>query len=224
MMLKSEPIYPPGRGYGYSNMGYCIAGHIAEAATGRPWESLMQALIFEPLGMTSAGEGPAYDSAEIEVPWGHDRNNTPIAPSLEADSPAAFSPGGGNLHVSMVDWSRFIAEHIKGGRGESGQLLRAATYERLHRGLPTGDGSHYGLGWNISERSWARGNRNSRGKCLSHNGTILSWFSQVWVAPERDIAVMCATNIGDRNRGGAISIKQKINDIVWSVIREELNA
>ena len=224
MMLKNEPAYTPGRGYGYSNMGYCIAGHIAEVVTGQPWEMLIQNLVFEPLGIISASPGPTYASADVESPWGHQRDNTPIEPSAETDYPAAFNPGGGNLHISMTDWSRFIAEHLKGARGEHGQVLLAATYERLHRGMPTGDGDSYALGWGVSKRSWARGDNGGSGKCLNHSGTILSWYSQVWVAPERDIAVMCATNIGDRNRGSAVSIGEKINDVVWPVISEELNA
>ncbi|MEM9149691.1 MAG: serine hydrolase domain-containing protein [Cyanobacteria bacterium P01_F01_bin.3] len=224
MMLKSEPIYPPGNGYAYSNMGYCTVGHIAEAITGESWESLIKTLIFDRLGITSAGPGPTYESEEIECPWGHQRDNIPIAPSPEANYPAAFAPGGGNLHISMTDWSRFVAEHLKGARGENGQLLRASTYHRLHTGKPTGEGNCYGLGWNVSDHSWAKGHDKGRGKCLSHNGTILSWYSQVWVAPERDMAVMCVTNIGDRNRGNALSISHKINDIVWAVISEELNA
>ncbi|MEM9946573.1 MAG: serine hydrolase domain-containing protein [Cyanobacteria bacterium P01_D01_bin.36] len=223
MMLKNEPIYTPGRGYNYSNMGYCIAGHIAEVVTGQPWESLIQSFVFEPLGITSAGPGPTHASANIESPWGHQRNSTPIAPSAEADHPDSFSPGGGNLHISMTDWSRFVAEHLKGARGEHGRILRAATYDRLHRGGPTGDGGNYALGWGVTQRPWARGN-GGRGTCLSHCGTILSWYSQVWVAPERNMAVMCATNIGDRNREGAVSISDKLDDVVSSVISEELNA
>jgi len=222
MMLKSEPSYTPGKSYAYSNMAYCIAGHIVETVTGQPWETLIQDLLFDPLGITSAGPGPMHASTEVKSPWGHQRDSTPVEPSVEADYPAAFNPGGGNLHISMADWSRFVAEHLKGARGENGSVLRAATYNRIHGGVATEDRDSCALGWTVSDRTLAQGNGSE--KCLSYTGTILSWYSKVWLSPERDMAVMCVTNIGDRNRGSATSIKDKINDIVGAVISEELNA
>lgn len=41
----------------YSNLGYMVAGAMAEKKTGKSWEALMQEKLFKPLGMTSAGFG-----------------------------------------------------------------------------------------------------------------------------------------------------------------------
>ncbi|MEL6940194.1 MAG: serine hydrolase domain-containing protein [Cyanobacteria bacterium J06598_1] len=239
LMLRNAPLHTPGKSYAYSTMGYCIAGHMAEKITGYPWESLIQDLVFEPLGMNSAGPGPEQNCQQIASPWGHQREGTPIEPGVCADQPAAFSPGGGSLHISMTDWSKFVAEHLKGAKGENGQLLSADTYARLHSWQPTRPHSDsspsnhlqsvknsdgYAMGWQVCQRHWANNHPNETGTCLSHHGTILSWHSQVLMAPERNMAVLCATNIGDRNRGHAVSISEKLNDVAWAVIKEALAA
>ncbi|MEL6552400.1 MAG: serine hydrolase domain-containing protein [Cyanobacteria bacterium J06621_11] len=232
LMLRDKPAYMPGKGYSYSTMGYCIAGHMAEYVTGQSWEELMQDLVFEPLSMHSAGPGAEQNFQQIASPWGHQRDGVPIEPGISADQPAAFGPGGGNLHMSITDWSKFVADQLKGARGEEGALLSAETYRRLQAGHATGEGPSYAMGWNISEQEWAKHSSDSkgpdsqspdsRGICLSHNGTILSWYSQVRLAPERNMAVLCATNIGDKNRGHALSIREKLNDVARAVIGEAL--
>ena len=44
--------------FAYSNLGFIIAGAIAEARTGKSWEDLIREQIFAPLGIKSAGFGP----------------------------------------------------------------------------------------------------------------------------------------------------------------------
>src|SRR5215831_127316 len=44
--------------FAYSNLGYIIAGAIAEAHTGKSWEDLLREEVFTPLGITHAGFGP----------------------------------------------------------------------------------------------------------------------------------------------------------------------
>ena len=41
----------------YSNLGYVVAGAMAERVTARSWESLMQERLFAPLGISSADFG-----------------------------------------------------------------------------------------------------------------------------------------------------------------------
>lgn len=54
--VKGEaPVVPDGPSpFQYANFGYLIAGAMAEAAAGRPWEALIHEMIFDPLEMESA--------------------------------------------------------------------------------------------------------------------------------------------------------------------------
>lgn len=47
-------VAPPGDRYRYSNMGYAILGLALERAAGVPFETLVRALVLEPLGMTDS--------------------------------------------------------------------------------------------------------------------------------------------------------------------------
>ena len=48
-VIAKKPIHPPGRRYAYSNVGYTIAGAMAETASGVSWEDLVKREVFEPL-------------------------------------------------------------------------------------------------------------------------------------------------------------------------------
>jgi CubicO group peptidase (beta-lactamase class C family) len=54
--LQSKPMRTaPGSTYYYKNANYIILGYIIEAVTGRSYEEVLQAQIFDPLGMTDSG-------------------------------------------------------------------------------------------------------------------------------------------------------------------------
>jgi len=99
----------------------------------------------------------------------------------------------------MHDWARFVALHLRGARGEPVEptgFLAPASFDRLHRAVPfeSGEGG-YAAGWVVLERPWARGGGGS-GRCLTHSGSNTTWFAVVWIAPEVDLAVLVATNLG----------------------------
>jgi CubicO group peptidase (beta-lactamase class C family) len=211
-MLAHPPKVPPGE-YAYANCGYGIAGHMAETVAGKPWETLVREHVFRPLGMRSAGFGITWD--DLSEPWPHDHAGKPIPPSPFADNPPSIGPGG-TIHVSLDDWAKFAIEHLKGARGEDGDLLEAEAYARLHRGREHGSGkTSYALGWFVFDRAWAKGPKPSdTGRCLHHGGSNNSWFALAWIAPERNLAVLCATNIG----GGGVF--PKIDAVIAKVIAE----
>lgn len=46
-----DPLFPPGHGWDYSNTNYHLIGRVIEVVTGQPLGDVLEALIFEPLGM-----------------------------------------------------------------------------------------------------------------------------------------------------------------------------
>jgi len=46
------------------------------------------------------------------------------------------------------------------------------------------------MGWGVVGRDWAGG------RVLTHSGSNTMWFCTVWMAPEKDFAVLVATNMG----------------------------
>jgi CubicO group peptidase (beta-lactamase class C family) len=199
IVLSQKPAHEPGSAMVYSNAGYSIAGAMAEAMTGDSWETLMQRLLFEPLGMKSAGYGAPGSADELDQPRGHRVNFgrlTPIPPSELADNPVSSSPAG-RVHCSVEDLARFARLHLRGAHGEA-ELLAADTFAMLQRD-PENDG--YALGWGVGSAAWADG------RLLSHAGSNTMWFAVMRLAPARELGFVAVTNIGgDAGRGACLEI------------------
>lgn len=192
-ILTKAPTHPVGS-YEYSNVGYAIAALMLETKTGKSWEDLMQERIFNPLKLTSAGFGPPGTTSKIDQPWGHQDSNGKKTP-VQQDNAPPLGPAG-RVHLTMDDWGRFVAAEMKGLRGHDTPIGKSETIKRAH--VPSPDANHYGLGWLIVDRPWAKG-ASGEGHAHTHSGSNTMWYCVVWMAPSRDFAVMAATNIaGDK--------------------------
>jgi D-alanyl-D-alanine carboxypeptidase len=184
--LEAAPRSAPGEEYGYSNGGYIIAGLMMEELTGESWEALMAREVFEPLGLDSAGFGPP------PVIRGHTMWGRP-APDNRADNPAALGPAG-TVHMSLEDYAAFISMVLQAKDGESDYL----SAESMNYLLSPAEGEDYALGWMVLEREWAGG------PAYHHAGSNTMWFAVVWMVPEKDFAVIAATNSGAAAGPGAV--------------------
>ena len=190
-VLAWGPAHEPGTKYVYSNAGVAIAGHIAETAAKRPYEALMEELLFKPLGMKSAGFGPPGSAKSVDAPRGHDGSGTPVEPGPRADNPPAIAPGG-TAHMSLADWAKFVSLHLKTARGDVkvGKItLRAETMKKVHTPFP-GKDPRYAMGWGITRHDRAGGD----GTVWTHNGSNTMWYCVCTLAPEAGFAVLAATN------------------------------
>jgi len=184
--LSQAPESPPGSRYLYSNLGYVIVGAVVERVTGKSWEEALAQEIFAPLGMASAGQGGTGTPGQIDQPWGHLDGGEPVSangPSM--DNPPVLGPAG-RVHASIGDWGAFVADVLRGARGEKA-LLRASTYRTI---LTPPSGGDYALGWIVAEREWGGG------KVLNHVGSNTMNLANVWIAPRRDFALLVCINRG----------------------------
>jgi CubicO group peptidase (beta-lactamase class C family) len=180
--LNSEP----GAKYEYSNLGYVVAGAIAERVSGKSWEELMREIIFEPLGMKSAGFGGLGTPGKIDQPWPHEANGKPREKNgPDVDNAPVLGPAG-TVHCALGDWAKFIADQLRGARGRDG-LLKVESYREIQT---PHFGGEYALGWAVAEQKLASG------KLLTHMGSNVLNFALAWVAPLRDVATLVCTNIG----------------------------
>ena len=67
--LAAEPESPCGERFLYSNVGYTIAGHIAETVAREPYETLLRDRVFTPLGLMSAGFGAPKGERRMRNRW-----------------------------------------------------------------------------------------------------------------------------------------------------------
>jgi CubicO group peptidase (beta-lactamase class C family) len=184
-VIGSPPQNPPGTKYVYSNAGFCIAGAMLEALADTSWEELVRREVFEPLGMANAGFGPPGTEGELDQPIGHQEREAgphPMGVGRLADNPQSLGPAG-RAHASLADWARFARAHL--ARDES--FLAAETWERLQAPL---EDQHYGYGWGFYQRGWADG------VTMNHSGSNTMWYCTVWIAPQKGLGLLVATNVG----------------------------
>ncbi|HYV95935.1 MAG TPA: serine hydrolase domain-containing protein [Gemmatimonadaceae bacterium] len=175
----------PGSAYLYSNLGYTIAGAIAERVTGKAWESLIKDVVFDPLGMKSCGFGGSGTPGKVDEPWPHLESGAAAPQNGPGMDNAHVMGPAGIVHCSITDWARFIADQLAGDRG-NGLLLKEETYRTLHTPKLGGD---YAFGWLVAARPWG-------GTVLTHAGSNTMNFCVVWLAPEKGFAVLAVTNQG----------------------------
>ena len=109
-----------------------------------------------------------------------------MEPGKSADNPPSIGPGG-TVHCSVIDLARYAAWHVRGAKGRA-PLLRPESFEKLHTAIYKEDA--YAMGWSVASRPWAKG------EALTHTGSNNQWYTVIWLAPERDFAVVVNANIG----------------------------
>jgi CubicO group peptidase (beta-lactamase class C family) len=106
-----------------------------------------------------------------------------VEPGPGADNPVAIGPAG-IVHCSITDWARFIAANLPGGKTK---LVKPETLRKLH--TPPPGTPPYAMGWLVvNNQPWADG------EALTHAGSNTMWYAVAWLAPEKDFAVLVATN------------------------------
>lgn len=182
LALTEAPVSKPGSAFGYSNTGFLIAALIAEQATGRTFEELMQREVFEPLYMSSAGFGsPAASGLH-----GHRDGKSINDPPRKSDDgvPMVYSAAG-NVHMSLQDWARFCLDQLAGGRGK-GALLTPASYRMMQTAQP---GSGAGLDWGVQPSIAGR-----RGPALVHGGSDGNWLAWAVLLPKSNAGLLVIAN------------------------------
>jgi CubicO group peptidase (beta-lactamase class C family) len=90
-MRSLRQLSDPGAAWSYNNVGFSLAGHVVEVATGRPFEVALQDLVLGPLGMTrsimfpedaigyriAAGHVIRPDGVKVAYPWAGERASCP---------------------------------------------------------------------------------------------------------------------------------------------------
>jgi len=187
-VLADKPATLPGERFVYSNVGFTIAGAMAEKAETVAWDELVTREVFEPLGLTSAGFGPPKSPDKtLDQPRGHTGAfGWKIAADDDADNTFIIGPAG-IVHMSLKDLCTYATEHLRGERGE-GTLLSAETYRELH--TPELDG--YACGWMRNESDAAIPHTH-----YWHNGSNTMWYALVVFIPDINLVVAVTSNDGD---------------------------
>jgi len=195
--LTQPPAVQRGQ-YLYSNVGFIIAGAIAEKLEGRPYEELVKEKIFQPLGLTTAGFGQVGTPGLEDQPLEHTPGHSSITAAPQDPVWIIQNPAGAGLYLSVRDWGRYCQWVLACEAGHA-SLLRAETAQRITTPVASGVDA---LGWGVSNWDWAGG------KVLSYLGSDGYDYAEVLLLPARRFGLVVMTNQG----AGAIS--NPINPVV----------
>ena len=205
--LEAALAQPRGpQAYLYSNVGYVASAMMAEVVTGKAWDVLMREEVLEPLGMVGCGVG--FGAAGDPLPHRFQGDGVRVLP-MNSGNLRVFD-GADQMRCPLTAFARYVSAHLTGERGGS-SLLKAETWKRLHSDVA---GQGYAFGWVVFTQPWARG------PILNHAGTNTNNYAVMWLAPERGIAMVIATNVGQDENNSIARVNGIANQGIGALLTE----
>ncbi|MEE8295202.1 MAG: serine hydrolase domain-containing protein [Sphingomonadales bacterium] len=189
-VLMEEPV----RVGVYSNAGLSLAGYMAEVATGRTWQDLVQEHVFDAIGMATAGFGWPVTQEDPNQPQGHFGGPGKYEPQPEGamETLIKIMAPAGDVHSSVGDLLKYGQFHLDGMNGKDG-YLKATTVQGLHTPQPGQEpafGEDYTFGWG----HFCQGLEDA-GACQGHNGSGGTYFAEVQLYLEHNMVSAYFTNV-----------------------------
>ncbi len=186
-LLKTD--YDFRAGYAYTNFGYTAAAQAAARADGKPFDQMMQAELFGPLGMTSA----SVRFADYQAAPNHASSHLMQSgkPKVTLRNPDHQAPAGG-VSCSTRDFLRWAQFHLDPKQTIVPRPILAETY-RVHSVTADNPANFsasgfYGLGWIPAF--------DSKGRLkLSHSGAFFQGVrSCVTLLPQEEVGIVVVCN------------------------------
>ncbi len=190
--------FRPGRTYDYTNVGYDVAGAVAEKVGGKPFAQLVQAEVLGRLGMKRTFADAAAVLADGDFSSGRGSAGLTIDPTIDW-SPAGAPSGRGSAYHASVDDLAELARFVLSG---DATVLTPATWSSMtvdpvdteapwSVGLYHGERS--GLGLQIHDGVLI-GETYHPVRLHGHWGSGRGYASMLWAAPELDFAFVSLCN------------------------------
>lgn len=177
-VFVNAPVeFAPGKRYSYNNSGYFLLGLIIEKVTGKPYETVVRELIFNPLGMTSSGFDFLNLPDSLKARGYEFLDSERVIPYKHYDSTFAYSAG--SIYSTVVDmykWAKAIS---------SNQILSADSWKLAFTPKKV---NGYGYGWMTGQYSGER--------YVRHSGGYPGYMSEFVYYPEKDLIIILLNNFG----------------------------
>jgi CubicO group peptidase (beta-lactamase class C family) len=189
LLQNRKPINEPGTAFSYSNAGYSVATAMAETATGKSWQTLLQETLFLPLGIDAVvGSGwPALH--DPNQPWGHHIQDGKLVPHPPDDAYQleTFLAPAGDVSISLPHYGRFLQMHLKALHGKE-TILPGELIHKMHNYSQPGNG----MGWGVTTLR----SLEALGLFSTHAGSAGTFILVAGISHAEDRAVALATNAG----------------------------
>lgn len=188
-----KPIHSFRSRYDYDNLLYIVAGEVAAAAGGAPYEAVLRREVFEPLGLSRCQIGGWDRDAVGDVAQPHaQREGRYVAVRRDqARIDASTMDPAGGVRCSLNDMTTWVRAWLDPQRaGTDGKpwlsseqraaVWRAQMPMNVSQRQREWSNTHfaaYGYGWRLSDADGAFK--------VSHTGTLMGMYSLVTLLPDR---------------------------------------
>jgi D-alanyl-D-alanine carboxypeptidase len=180
---RHRPVFPPGKGWSYSNTNFVVLGLVVEAATGTAVRQQLEQRVIRPLRLreTSFPAGRRIDGPHADGYIGF--ATLPRLRSL-LDVTSVVSPSfawtAGGIVSSADDITRFYSALL------AGRLLPPALLEAMKTPAPTGK---YGLGLEIVDTAC--------GRAYGHDGIAPGYRGVAYASADGSRVVLVTVNVDE---------------------------
>lgn len=193
-----KPVTSFRSGYAYDNLMYVVAGEVAAAAGGKPYDQLLREEVFGPLGMTrcQAGAWSVAKVGNVAQPHVPREGRNAVVNADTGIAPDLTSMAAGGIRCSLRDMTRWMQVLLDPSLvpGWLSDTQRRALWT-AHMPMPLGerqrrwDNAHfsaYGYGWRLSDMDgqWK----------VAHTGTLSGMYSSLALLPDRRVGVVILIN------------------------------
>ncbi|MCL1633943.1 serine hydrolase [Luteimonas sp. SX5] len=198
-----KPVYSFRSRYAYDNTLYIVAGEVAAAAGGAPYEELVRREIFGPLGLSRCQVGEWSRDAVGNVAQPHTRSGgRNIVVNADGETIRAIPmAAAGGIRCSLNDmlkWAQMWLAPDRFGVVDSKPWLSQAQRDAvwtaqmtmpLSKRMRDWDDSHYsayGYGWRLTDVDGTQK--------VSHTGTLSGMYSSLTLLPEKKTGFVILIN------------------------------
>jgi CubicO group peptidase (beta-lactamase class C family) len=185
-LANVELSVPPSERYEYSNANYNTLGMVIQAVTGQSYETYIQGHIFQPLDMqnsfTSKTEAQQDGLAVGYQKWFGIQVASPDLPFVRGSLPA------GQLIMSAEDFGHYLIAQLNNGNYQGVSVLSPAGISTLHHpDVPIpGSTDFYAMAWEVQHFQDV--------EVIRHNGQVPGYTTDMFLVPQKDIAVAMVMN------------------------------
>lgn len=180
-LASLNQMTPLGEIWSYNNAAFYIAGRAIEVLTGKPFETAIKELIFEPLGMNMSFFYPDDIMITHRFAIGHDLIKKKNKVARPWAIPRASAPAGGVV-ASAHDMLTFARFHM----GNGSDLLKKTSIKAMQKPTVSTGNGQMGISWFVNDIEGTR--------VIYHGGATNGQNSGFWFIPENDFALILLTN------------------------------